>query len=1071
MKHYRYIYALLAYSLFLLSGALGQNSGALSGKVTGSSGSAVSNASVLVTDSTGFARNAVTGQEGEFTINNLPPGTYRVEVQVPGFKRLTQENVQIAAGTPVNLQLGLEGGNEQESVIVPATAPLADDTSAQIAHSYAGRVLGELPVQDINHTQLSELATGVTPPTVQSNILVDPQRNRAWNTNGQPAQANNYLHDGVENQEALSNTEAHVPTMGGIEQMNLSTSNYDAAQGRAAGSILMPITKPGAKSFHGELFEYHSNDWFRARNYFDPSPLPQGVYVSNQFGGNVGGAIVPSHTFFFVSEQTDTVRDSNPVFATVPTAAFASGDFSSLPFATIYNPFTGAANGTGRTAFTNNMIPANLISPTATAILSQLPASNLAGSFNNYYTNQAFRNTGSRVDARLDQRFSDRNLLFLRYGLSYYDTTQDATLGAIASDGGSSRLRGHDALIGYTHSFGATTFTDIRAGYVRYSNPISPLPGVGSGSAFGFTGATGGVPSIVIDGMPGLGTNPVYPQTNKEDNWNIVNNWTARIHNNDLRFGADAYAIRADGFQNPLYGPSGAYTFTAGATSIPGAVLGPAATYANSLAAFLLGTPTTSGVTSNAFLPSYTSRQYAAYIADRVNIMSRLTLDIGLRYDYFWPIQPRSNAASYYTYDPIGNMLNSLGTGSRSGGVHGNNSNVAPRIGLAYRLTDRTVIRAGYGISYFSPGIAFGSSALNPYITTAAVGVAGSYAVAGQLGAFPPVLPNGVAPNQTLYVAQSQMRTPYVQSFNFDIQQDLTHGILVDLAYVGNLGRDLPFTQDLNAALPGTGAAGQAFAAGGQTAPVLLRGTGFNSNYNSLQANVTKRFSGGLAFTAAYTFSKSLDYGAGLQPFLNNNNPFANYGPSNFDRTQIFTFTHNWRLPFGAGTNHFNKGVLAHVLGPWEFDGILRTATGEPFTPTASAASCQCPGNTATADVVPGPTLSGVGFIPGFFGVFAFPVAIPTIQFTQPAAGSFGNIGRNAVRAPGFTNYDLALTRSFVFHEGMRVDFRAEAYNITNSPHFGMPIANVNSVNFGLSNSTAPGLDARLFQAVVKVVF
>jgi len=254
---------------------------------------------------------------------------------------------------------------------------------------------------------------------------------------------------------------------------------------------------------------------------------------------------------------------------------------------------------------------------------------------------------------------------------------------------------------------------------------------------------------------------------------------------------------------------------------------------------------------------------------------------------------------------------------------------------------------------------------------------------------------------------------------------------------------------------------------------VLLRGTGFNSNYNSLQANVTKRFSGGLAFTAAYTFSKSLDYGAGLQPFLNNNNPFANYGPSNFDRTHIFTLTHNWRLPFGAGTAHLNKGVLAHVLGPWELDGILRTATGEPFTPTASAALCQCPGNTATADVIPGPTLTGVNVFPTYLGFFAFPYSIPTITFTQPAAGMFGNIGRNAVRGPGFTNYDLALSRSFMFREAARIDLRAEAYNITNSPHFGAPIANVNSVNFGLSNSTATamGLDARSFQAVVKVVF
>jgi hypothetical protein len=1051
----------------------GQTGGSLSGKVSEASGVPVPSASITVTDPGGFAHTATTAQDGTFTINNLPAGNYRIDVQVTGFKRLTQENVQVTAGAPVSLQLGLEAGSSQESVAIQGQAPLADDSSDRIAHSYSGNVLGQLPVQDLNYSQLVEMSTGVTPPTPTTNILLDPQRNRAWNTNGQQAQSNNFFQDGIENQENVRNQQIHIPTIEGIQQMNLTTSNYDASQGRAAGSILNPITKPGASTPHGEIFEYHSNDWLRARNFFNPSPLPQPIFTSNQFGADLGGAIIPDRTFFFVSDQSDIVRDANPVFTTVPSAAFIQGNFSSLPGVTIYNPFTGSTTGAGRTPFSNNIIPSNLLNSSAVALLSALPAPNLAGVENNYYTNQQFRNTGIRGDARLDQRFNDRNLVFLRYGLSYYSTRQASALGVLGESGGYSRLRAHEGLVGYTHAFGATTFTDLRAGFDRYSNPIYGLPGVTNAAAFGFSGSAG-IPNVAIDGMQNIGTNPAYPQINKEDNWNIVNNWTFRIRNNDFRFGADYYQVRADGFQNLLYGPAGGYTFTSGATSIPGASLGQYGSFANSLAAFLLGVPTTSGVNTSAFLPSYISRQYGLYAADRVNIMSHLTLDLGVRWDLFLPVEPRNNAANYFTFNPGVNTLTSLGSGSRSGGVTTNNMNVAPRIGLAYRVRDRLVVRAGYGMSFWNPELAFFANSLMPAMTGTTAGIAGGYTTTGRFGVLPLVTgAAAVAPNQTLYVTPSKVRTPYVQFFNFDIQQDMSHGMLLDLAYVGNLGRDLPYTRDLNAAAPGSGANGQPFGVFGHTAPILLRGTGMSSNYNSLQANVTKRFSQGFAFTAAYTFSKSLDYGAGLTPFLYNNNPFANYGPSNFDRTHIFTFTHAWRLPFGPGTGHFNHGLMAHLLGPWELDGIARTATGLPFTPTASSALCQCPGNTPTANVVPGPTLNGVTFVPGFYGFyyFALPYELPTIALAQPSAGALGNIGRNAIRANGFTNYDLALSRSFVFFEHTRLDFRAEAYNLTNSPHFGPPIANVNSSNFGLSTTTAPGLDNRIFQFAVKLVF
>ncbi len=450
--------------------------------------------------------------------------------------------------------------------------------------------------------------------------------------------------------------------------------------------------------------------------------------------------------------------------------------------------------------------------------------------------------------------------------------------------------------------------------------------------------------------------------------------------------------------------------------------------------------------------------------------MSHLSLDLGLRYDFFWPLEPRSNASSYDIYQPATNTLVPLGVNgiSRTANVSSNNLNFAPRVGLAYRVNDRTVIRTGYGLTFWNPELPFFSNSLIPTNSGLQTGTISGYGIGGTFGTLPTTTAGATAPNQVYYVTPTHVRTPYVQFYNFDIQQDVTHGILFDIAYVGNLGRELPYTQDLNAALPGTGKAGQAFSALGETAAVYERGTGYNSNYNSLQVDITKRFSQGIAFTIAYTRSKSLDYGAGLTPFLNNNNPAANYGPSNFDRPNVFTLTHNWRLPFGTGTQFLGHGVLGHILGPWEVDGIFRYGSGLPFTPTASASQCMCPGNTATANVTQGPGF--VAFYPSFFGYLS-PYYFTSYSLTQPAPGTFGNIGRNSLRGPDFWNYDVALSRSFVIKEGFRIELRGEGYNIANSVHFGAPVANINSPLFGESTSTAPGLDARVFQLALKLVF
>jgi len=307
------------------------------------------------------------------------------------------------------------------------------------------------------------------------------------------------------------------------------------------------------------------------------------------------------------------------------------------------------------------------------------------------------------------------------------------------------------------------------------------------------------------------------------------------------------------------------------------------------------------------------------------------------------------------------------------------------------------------------------------------------------------------------------------------VQRDLGWATVLDVSYSGALGRQLPFTADINSAAPGTGAAGIPFnvaSYGDRTAPIYIRGTGSTSNYNAFQVNLSKRFSKNLALTLAYTFSKSLDYGAGLTPFQDSFDPRNNYGPSNFDRTNVLTISHVWQLPFGTGTNHLGSGWLGHVLGPWQIDGIFRYASGSPWTPTADAASCACPGNTVRADIVPNGTSTVIGYYPTFFGFFPYAYNVQNYALAQPQPGFYGNAGRNILRGPGFTNYDMSLFRSFVFLENTRLELRAEAYNLSNSAFFANPsVTNVNSGNFGQSTSLLPGFGPRTLQLALRLVF
>ncbi len=1086
--------------LFAAGVSFGQVTGTLNGKVTAASGAAVPQAAVTLTNtSNNNTKNAVTGTDGSFSITDLAPGSYRLEVEASGYKRLSQQALQVAAGSPIRVELTMETGNSSETVSVSAQESLIQDDSAQVGKSYAPRAIRELPIQDRNVQQLAELMPGVTPPitatptagvsptAARSNplgvnqpggVLQDPQLNRFWSTNGQPFWANRQEIDGVENDEPFFHIAAHVAPVESVQQLNLITGDYDASQGRAAGTIFNVITRSGTNAVHGSIFELNNNAYTSARNYFNPKGLPQARFDSNQFGASVGGPIIRDHTFFFLSYEGDYLRQQTPTVSTVPSAGFLTGDFSAVPGITLYNPNTGSATGIGRTPFANNVIPASLINPIASAILPYFPQANGTGFENNLFSNVPFRNDGNRADARLDHRFHDRAAMFVRWSYSNYRTVDTSALGPVLGYSDLAKLRSDNAVAGLVGTVMGMS-ADLRFGYTRYDDPIRAQSSPALASLFGFSnpniGSGAYLPNIQI-GTLSLGSPANYPERNLDNSLNLTSNWSARFRGNNIRFGIDLWQIRLDGFNNNLFGTQGGYIFGSGATSLNGgAALGQFGGFANDFASFLLGAPSQTGITT---APYSSNMQYQAsgYLADTVHIR-RLTLDLGVRYDFFSPLQPRK-AANLAVYDPTTNSLMPLNQGGvdARGNVPYNTRNIAPRVGFAYRFTERTVVRGGYGISYFNMPLQFLNSS---FISQAAVtqGVAGGYGVAGSFGVLPQLSSfnaSGAAPNSLFYTTARDIQNPYVQSFNLQVQQDLTHGIVMDLGYVGNLGRELPYNRQLNASQPGAGVAGLPFYSQyGRTSGIIQADTGLTSNYNALQANFTKRFSQGLAFTVAYTYSKALDYSDGFAPLLNPFNTRSNYGPADFDRTHQLTLTHVWQLPFGAGTHHLSSGVVGRILGPWQLNGIMRYATGTPFTPTADAAACNCPGVTPVAQVNYLGQTNVLTFQPGFFGYFPYIYSYANYGFGQPAAGTNGNAGRNILRTEDFVNYDLSMFRSFVIREQTKLEFRAEAYNLANSPHFGNPISNVNSANFGQYTSTLNGLGlgSRTLQFGLRLVF
>jgi hypothetical protein len=822
------------------------------------------------------------------------------------------------------------------------------------------------------------------------------------------------------------------------------------------------FVRPGTNNgLHGSAFGFWTTDQLATRNPFSPAGNPDPTQRFWQFGATAGGAVIPDRMFLFGSYEGTRRRGNNLQFGTVPTAELRAGDFSA--FGTIYNPATGISTGTnvgtGRVPFPNNRIPAGQVNPAAQAILGYLPLPNQPGLSNNLVTNVPFKNDGNVLDGRLDYRFTDLISGFLRYGFSDFNANEGSIFGPVVGNASGSGLRNHHAtasLIGSRHGI----IGEFRLGYNRYRNALTPQTQTDLlNQQLGTTNFGGTLPSINITGLGALGTPAYLPSKAIDNTYNGVANFYTNRGRHQIRWGVDIRRLHSDGFQNQLFGPNGTFFFGPGTTSLSGVTTTPAANsaFANSFAAFLLGAPTSSGAFTFSDVPSYRQTWYSGFLSDTFRLTSRIALDLGLRYDVYSPVQTR-RAGNNSFFDPATGTLTFAGVGGvdASGNQDWDLNNVAPRIGIAIRPAERTVVRASYSMSYFP--VPFSLMGINQTGTGIQQGINGGFGAAPG-GFTSPVLPSATAPANgavapNIPFSVSSLVTPYVHSYFFMIQQDLTQGFLIDAAYVGNTAHQLPFMRELNAAAPGTGLAGLPFGTG-RTASVTEVASGLNSNFNSLQINLTKRFSSGVSFAGAYTFGKALDYSTNLvDPF----NRRANYGPADWDHRHMLTLSHVLDLPFGNGTKRWNTGALGQILANWQLNGIFRWTTGAPYTVYADPLTCACPGLAAIPANLVGATTNING-----------QTTLNPSDFAVPA-GSFGSQGRNGIRGPESHVYNMSLFKSFQVREQMKMELRGEVYNLANSTQFGTPVANLGAGNFGTPTAIVNS-GGRQFQIGARFLF
>ncbi|MBO0859448.1 MAG: TonB-dependent receptor [Chloracidobacterium sp.] len=1075
-------------------------SGTILGTATDANGGSLAGVNVTITNTQiGMSRVITTDSSGEYVAPNLPPGVYTISAEMAGFKKLLLGNVQLNVDQKARVDLKLEVGATSESVNVEGTTPLVQTESSDLSGTVSEKQIKNLPLNGRDFVQLTRTLPGVQRGIPGANI--DGAGSLAWRAsasfaaNGMRTRDNNFLLDGVDNNETWLNSVVIFPSVDALEEFKVQTSTYSAEFGRSSGGVVNIQIKSGQNAFHGSGFEFLRNDALDANNFFNnKNGKAKPPYRQNQFGGAFGGPIRHDKMFFFGDYQGGRIRDSQTYLSTVPTLKMRNGDFSELN-RVIYDPLTGKP-------FAGNVIPSSQFDPAAKAIIDQLyPLPNVAGTraasgqiINNYLNNPVLQRADDQFDVKIDNYFSEKNHFFARYSFERTNRFLPATLphgdAGTTFGAGTGLVRGQSLALNDTHTFSPRWLNEARIGFSRIGFKVTSID-AGSNQA-----QKVGIPGINITDTatamsqitfsPGdirnLGANSNQPLLTYLDTYQFFDNVTHTRGAHTLKMGASLTRRRRNVFN--VDNIVGNFNFQSSITSNCGGATGSCTIDPNtgfSFASFALGYP--SSITRGLMQGTVGERrpEYGAYIQDDWRVTNRLTLNIGLRYDLFVPYVE--------VYDRQSNFDTSTGkfvVASDNAVINGINvgrelqttpkKDFAPRFGFAYDLFGKgqTVLRGGYGIFWNNPltGTSSQKASNPPFLLSNSLTTTllPTLQLSNGIPAPPPVDPNRAPSGTTRSIFDPQFTDGYAQQWNLNLSQQLGRNYALEVSYVGSKGTHLVIKDDINQAPPVVGVTNAdinrpfiTLAPGLRSlSQVESRG---DSNHHAMLVKFSNRFSNGLLFVNSYTFGKTIDIVSDTENATQNAYDLArDRAVSDFDIKHNFTSSWTYELPIGKGKwigGNFTS-LADKFIGGWQLSGILLLRSGLPFTVNQSQ-------NMLSTGTGNRPNQIGSGnlsnpTIDRWFDLSAF---VPTADNT----GTYGNAGRNILRGPGQANVDLSLVKVTRFKERFEHQLKFEFFNAFNHPQFANPGSTIGTGSAGQITSLFFGATARQIQVAMKLSF
>lgn len=1142
------------------------DTGTILGTVRDNSGAVVPNAKVTVrNEGTDFSQSATTSNTGTFIVTPLKIGRYSVEVESSGFKKQLRTGLDLNVQQQLVVDFTLSVGDVSSEVEVTTAAPILQTESGSVGQVINSQVINDLPLNGRNYTFLARLVPGAT---------IGQPEGRGLNANGwfaangtRPAQ-NNYLLDGIDNNtndvDFLAGAAYVVkPPIDAIGEFKLQTSSFSAEFGRAGGAVLNATIKSGTNQFHGSAWEFLRNDKLDANDFFiNAAGQPRGSFKQNQFGATTGGPIVKNKTFFFADYEGTRIRQGTPETGyTVPTLAerdsgytnfsdlitLQSGSLTdatgkSYPLGTIFDPATTQSIGNGqyvRTPFPGNIIPASRLDPNAVNLLNLYPAPTGPGLLNNYSVNRNATTDVNQFDVRIDENLSEKDQIFGRYSWSHSPSYFPPPFTGYADGGsfnqGEQNVNTMGAALSYTHSFTPTLVNEARVGFNRehttrdqaYADSTTNIP-----AQFGIQGipqqpGNGGLPNFALGDLSQLGSAEWLIGDRYSNTIQFTENLTKVYGSHTFKGGFEAQGISAPWLSPPY--SRGAFDFNGQYTSIPNVT-----DNSTGRAQFLLlpSGPGNIGGSDNVSVSNFgdvamTRSYYGAFFQDDWKVSSKLTLNLGLRWDWFSPTGEKYSAQANFVPGAPGTAeyiipasrkgnpplspsftqllaqdgINLVYTNAYGSGLSKvQKDNFAPRFGFAYQFTPKFVMRGGYGIYYGAFENRGGDPSLGysyPFQYSFSFPTPNSQS--------PVVYPNGTiatlenglssislnpasvdASGLAFRGVQFNYKTPYVESYNFTLQYQLTSADSFEAGYVASLSRHLESfvgTNNQSVLLP-LGYNPQNYV----PFPDFARGSSFAdtvgvANYQSLQTKYQRRFSHGLTMLFAYTYSKTLTdagdllSGGGVAGYRAPDLPGwgiqKDMGLAPFDIEHAISFSGTYDLPFGKGQPYMSSAnrVAEFVLGNWSTNYILTLDTGQPLTincATSTGAGTGC--YALYTGINP---YSGLHNVSQYYNPAAFQTPPVVTQVGQTNYAPLGG-GNTQVYGPPLRRLDFSVFKTFPVNERMRFEFRAESFNLTNTPAFSQPtnLDYLDTTNFGRITSTrdAPN-DPRELQFALKFYF